>query len=318
MIPITIRQLQYYVAVYEEATFSKAAVREHCSQPALSAQIRNLEQILNRGLLERSVNGVLPTAAGQRFYRHSVAILQSVNSAKLEMEEVSGQVAGQLRVGLIPSVMRGLIPSFLPAFIETYPMIENRLIQGFSDVLAELVLAKEIECAVVLEPPKHEGIEITKLSEGNMVLISSTALNFKRGEPVRLQDVGPLNLVVPSPNHSMRKNIERRIWTKEIPVRRILEMDSVHGMIDFVCNSKWATILPLMAVACDIESERFCINPIAEPYLEADLYLINLKRQPLSALARLFVRELRQHADAVTHRQSTKPRHARTLRRVVN
>jgi DNA-binding transcriptional LysR family regulator len=299
MIPITIRQLQYYVAVYEEAAFSKAALREHCSQPALSAQIRNLEQILNRVLLERSVNGVMPTPAGQRFYRHSVAILHSVNSAKLEMDEVSGQVAGQLRVGLIPSVMRGLMPSFLPAFIDTYPMIDIRLIQGFSDALAAMVVAQEVELAVVLEPPKHEGIEITKLSEGSMVLISSPALQFKRGEPLRLHDLAPLNLVVPSPNHTMRRNIERRIWTKEIRVGRILEMDSVHGMIDFVSNSSWATILPLTAVACDLESERLCINPIAEPYLEADLYLINLKRHPLPALAQLFVQALQQQADAI-------------------
>lgn len=299
MIPITIRQLQYFVAVYEEATFSKAAVREHCSQPALSSQIRNLEQILNRPLFERSVHGVTPTVAGQRFYRHSVAILYSVNSAKLDLEEVSGQVAGQVRAGLIPSIMRGLMPFFLPAFVDTYPMINIRLIQGLSDSLAELVLAEEVEFAVMLEPPKREGIEITKLLESRMVLISSPVLNFKRGEPVRLKDLAPLNLVIPSPNHTLRRNIERRIWTKEIRVGRILEMDSVHGMIDFVSNSKWATILPLMAVACDLESERLCINPIVEPYLEADLYLMNLTRHPLPAPAQLFVNELRQQADTI-------------------
>ena len=301
MIPITIRQLQYFVAVYEEAAFSRAAEREHCSQPALSAQVRNLEEILGRSLFERSVNGVTPTAYGQRFYRHSVSILRSVSLAKLEMEEVSGQVAGQVRAGLIPSVVRGLMPSFLPAFVETYPMIDIRLIQGFSDMLAESVLARTVEFAVVLEPPKHEGIEITKLSEGKMVLISSSALGFTRGEPLRLPDLAPLNLVVPSPNHTLRRNIERRIWTKEIRVGRILEMDTVHGMIDFVAHSKWATILPLTAVACDIGSERLCINPIVEPYLEADLYLINLTRHPLPATAQLFVHELRRQAEAVGH-----------------
>ena len=299
MIPITIHQLQYFVAVYEEATFSGAAMREHCSQPALSSQIRNLEQILNRPLFDRSVRGVTPTAEGQRFYRHSVAILHSVSSAQLEMEEVSGQVAGQVRAGLIPSIMRGLMPSFLPEFVNTYSMIDIRLIQGLSDMLAESLLAGVVEFAIVLEPPKHEGIEITKLAEDSMVLVSNPVLNFKRGEPVRLRDLAPLNLVVPSPNHTLRRNIERRIWTKEIRVGRILEMDSVHGMIDFVSNSKWATILPLTAVACDLESERLCISPIAEPYLEADLYLINLTRRPLPAPAQLFIHELRQRAEAV-------------------
>jgi len=298
MIPITIRQLQYYVAVYEEGSFTKAAEREHCSQPALSEQVRNLEKILNRPLLERAVSGIRPTAEGRRFYQHSAAILRSVNLAQIEMAEVSGQLAGQVRAGLIPSVVRGLLPSFLPTFTDAYPMIDVRVIQGFSDTLAESVLAKAVEFAVILEPPKHEGIEITKFSEDRMVLISNPALGFKRGDPLRLAEVAPLNLVVPSPNHVLRKNIERHIWTKEIPVSRILEMDSVHGMIDFVCNSKWATILPLTAVLCDIESERVCINPIIEPYLEADLYLINLRQHPLTAAARIFVETLRGEAIA--------------------
>ncbi len=298
MIAITIRQLQYYVATYEEASFTRAAEREHCSQPALSAQIRNLEKILNRTLLERSANGVSPTAAGQRFYRHSVAILRSVNTAQIEMAEVSGQVFGQVHAGLIPSVVRGLLPAFLPRFTDTYPMIDIRVIQGFSDTLAEAVIAQGVEFAVVLEPPKHEGIEITRFAEDSMVLISSPALGFPRGEPLRLPKLPPLNLVVPSPNHTLRRNIERHIWTKDIPVRRILEMDTVHGMIDFVSNSKWATILPRTAVACDVGSDRLCINPILEPHLEADLYLIHLTQHPLTAVARLFVDELRQQSAA--------------------
>lgn len=299
MIPITIRQLQYYVAVYEEGSFTKAAEREHCSQPALSEQVRNLEKILNRSLLERTVSGIRPTTEGRRFYQHSAAILRSVNLAQIEMAEVSGQLAGQVHAGLIPSVVRGLLPSFLPKFTNTYPMIDIRVIQGFSDTLAESVLAQAVEFAVILEPPKHEGIEITKFSEDRMVLISNPSLGFNRGSPLRLQELSPINLVMPSPNHTLRKNIERHIWTKEILVSRILEMDSVHGMIDFVCNSNWATILPLTAVLCDIESDRLCVNPIVEPYLEADLYLINLRQHPLTATAKLFVEALQEEVTAV-------------------
>ena len=64
MIHITIRQLRYFVATYEEASFTRAAEREHCSQPALSAQIAGLEKFLEHELFERSVSGVSPTAAG--------------------------------------------------------------------------------------------------------------------------------------------------------------------------------------------------------------------------------------------------------------
>ncbi len=296
MIPITIRQLQYFVAVYEEASFSKAAAREHCSQPALSAQIRKLEQILGRSLFDRSVSGATPTAEGLRFYRHSVAILRSVNTAKLEMAEASGQIAGQVNMGLIPTVVRGLLPAFLPQFVEAHPMVDIKLIQGFSDPLARAVLEQEIDFAVVLQPPRHEGIEITKLADDTMVLISGRALGLAPGAPVSLPDLPPLNLVLPSPHHILRHNIERCIWTKEINVARILEMDTVHGMIDFVAHSAWATILPFTAVLCDVGSERLCINPISQPHLEANLYLINLTRRPLSRAARMLVEELKRQA----------------------
>jgi len=299
VIQITIRQLRYYVATYEEASFTRAAEREHCSQPALSAQIANLEGILERELFERSANGVRPTAAGQRFYRHAVSILSSVNQAQIDMAEVSGLVKGQVRVGLIPSIVRGLLPSFLPEFVEAYPMIDLRVIQGFSDTLADAVLAQTVEFAVVLEPPRHEGIEIEHFAADSMVLISSPALGLRRGEALRLPELPPLNLVVPSPNHTLRRNIERHIWTKEIRVDRLLEMDTVHGMIDFVAGSKWATILPIVAVACDLDSERLCVNPIDAPRLEADLYLIRLTRQPLTATARLFAEALRRQAAQV-------------------
>ncbi|TAK42203.1 MAG: LysR family transcriptional regulator [Betaproteobacteria bacterium] len=305
MIPITIRQLQYFVGVYEEASFSKAAAREHCSQPALSAQIRNLEQILEHSLFDRSVSGVTPTAAGLRFYRYSIAILRSVNAARLEMAEVSGQFAGKVKMGLIPTVVRGLLPMFLPQFVEAHPMVEIQLIQGFSDPLAKSVLEQEIDFAVVLEPPRHEGIEITKIADDTMVLVSSPALGLPPGAAVRMAELPALNLVMPSPNHILRHNIERRIWTQEIKVARIMEMDSVHGMIDFVAHTAWATILPFTAVLCDVGSERLCINPISQPHLEANLYLIHLSRQPLSQVARAVIEDLKRQAAA--HRLVHKP-----------
>jgi len=299
MSPITIRQLRYFAAVYEEANFSKAAEREHCSQPALSAQIRNLEEILNHRLFERSVNGVVPTAAGERFYRHSIAILRSVNAAELEIAEMSETVGGLVRAGLIPSVVRGLLPSFLPEFVDTHPSIDVRVIQGFSDTLAQAVLDDEVDFAVVLNPPPHEGIEIGKFADCRMVLISNPALGLTPGAPVRLARLGPLDLVVPSPNHTLRRMIEKHIWTKEIRVGRRLEMDTVHGMIDFVRHAKWSTLLPLVAVACDLGSDRLCINPVVEPVLEADLYLMRLSQTATSAAADLLIATLRQHAQAI-------------------
>ena len=91
-----------------------------------------------------------------------------------------------------------------------------------------------------------------------------------------------------------------RIETKEIHVILILEMYLLHGMIDFVANSNWSTILPLIAVAHDIKSNGLCINPIIEPYLEADLFLINLMQRPLRATAQFFVQAIQQEMESIS------------------
>jgi DNA-binding transcriptional LysR family regulator len=293
MIPITIRQLQYFVAVYEEASFSKAAARDTARNRAQRADQPGGD--LGRSLFERSVSRATPTTAGLRFYRHSIAILRSVSAARSDDRDQRAD-RRQGADGLIPTVVRGLLPAFLPQFVESNPMIDITLIQGFSDPLARAVLNQEIDFAVVLEPPRNEGIEIVRLADDTMVLISSPRLGLASGVPVRMSELPPLNLVVPSPNHILRHNIERRIWTKEINVARILEMDTVHGMIDFVAHSAWATILPFTAVLCDAGSDRLCISPISQPHLEANLYLIHLAQRPLSQASSAVIDELGRQA----------------------
>lgn len=299
MLPsISIRQLQYFAAVYEARSFSRAAERQNCSQPALSAQIRALEETLSNTLFERSVSGVVPTIAGERFYRHAVAILRSVHVAELEMADLGGQIAGVLRVGLIPSVVRGLLPSFLPRLVEAYPYISLRLVEALSGTLTEGVLSQELDFAVVMDPPRHEGLEMTSILAETLVLISGPALGLPPGQPLRLPDLPPLKLVVPSARHGLRDLIDRAIWTGEIKAARTLDMDSVHAMIEFAANSDWATILPMTAVSRD-RGSRLQINPVAAPAFHVGLYLVHHKQFPLSSAAEVFVEALRAEAAKV-------------------
>lgn len=296
MIPaISLRQMQYFVAVFEEGSFSRAANRENCTQPALSSQIRNLEEIVDNHLFERSVTGVTPTAAGKRFYRHAVAILRSLHVAEQEMAEVSGHIAGTVRIGLIPSVVRGLIPSFLPTFVETHPDIDLHIIESFSGTLIEWVLTQELDLAMVVEPPSHNGLDMIEIAKGPAVLITGQAAGFTSGA-LSLKDLPPLKMVLPAPRHSMRAIIERSIWARTLHVTRVLEMDSVCGMIEFVRNSDWATILPLTAVVRDFSAPDLVLNTITDPQFDANLYLIHLQRLPPNSAAREFINALRAEA----------------------
>ncbi len=294
MIPcISFRHLQYFVAVFEEGSFTKAAERERCTQPALSAQVRNVEELVGATLFERSVAGAVPTAAGKRFYRHAISILRSLRIAELEMATATEQISGTVRAGVIPSLVRGILPSFLRDFVEKHPAIDLHIRESFSGTLTDWLLAQEIDLAFVVEPPRHDGMEMEKLTDGPAVLISGKAFGLSPG-PLQLADVPPVKMIMPGHRHSLRATIERAIWTRSLKVTRVLEMDSVPGMITFVRTSDWATILPAAAIVRDRDDPELILNPITDAQFETDLYLIHLTQFPLSQAALEFVEALRK------------------------
>jgi DNA-binding transcriptional LysR family regulator len=299
MIPsISFRQLQYFIAVCEEGSISKAAGRENCTQPALSTQIRNLEDVIGSKLFERSVVGVLPTTAGKRFYRHAVAILRSLRVAEHEMAKGNDQILGTVHAGLIPSVVRGILPSFLPDFVERHPAIELCITESFSGTLTSWLLARELDLAVVVEPSAHDGVVIERMAEGPAMLITGKAAGLAPG-PTRLSDLPPLKMVLPGHRHGLRAVIERSIWARSLRVSRILEMDSVPGMITFVRASDWATILPSAAVVRDLDDPELVLNPITDPQFHCNLYITHLAQFPLSPAAQQFAEALRSEVERV-------------------
>lgn len=298
MVPaISVRQLQYFVSVYEERAFSRAAERENCTQPALSAQIRNLEEILGSSLFDRSVAGVVPTLVGQRLYRHAITILRAVKVAEMDVKEINGKVSGIVRAGLVPSVVRGLATPFLPDFVSTYPEVQVSLSEAFSGTLTEWVMSGDLDFAIVVEPPNREGLVVSKVLGGMVALLSGAALGLEPWKPVRLHELPPVDMVVPSSRHALRARIDRSCQAGDLKIRRMLEMDSVSGMIEFVKATKWVTILPCTAILCDAASETDAlrVNPIGDGTFRAEHYLIHLERQPLSLASHAFVDSLSEH-----------------------
>jgi DNA-binding transcriptional LysR family regulator len=114
---------------------------------------------------------------------------------------------------------------------------------------------------------------------------------------MRLSDIPPVKMIMPGHRHSLRATIERAIWTRSLKVTRALEMDSVPGMITFVRNSDWATILPLAAIVRDRDDQDLILNPITDAQFETNLYLVHLTQFPLSPAALEFVEAMRRETN---------------------
>jgi DNA-binding transcriptional LysR family regulator len=300
-----IRQLEQFVAVYEEGSFSSAARRENCTQPALSVQIRNLEEEFGVALFTRSRRGVTPTVAGKRLYSRGLAILSAVADTRIAVRELSGDITGSITIGTVPSVSRSALPAALSRFTEAHPNVELTLDEAYGGTLTERVAAGELDFAVVTSAVSHEGIEATLLAEHEMALVSGPSSGFKPFDRVRLKDLPPLRMVLPTRRHAIRQLIDTHIARAELVIESSIESDGLNTTLEYVRHSGWSTLTAVASVIDTVESGTLIINPIVRPRADLDYYLIRQMRQPLTGAADRLVNLLREELAGITKRWRT-------------
>jgi len=282
-----LRQIRYFVAVYEEGSFSRAAERENCAQPGLSVQMQQLEAELGHRLFDRKPRGVAPTIAGKQFYEACKDILKSVRGARQRMLDLAGAVAGRINVGVPPSFSKTAVPAALRRFSEDYPHVEMRIAEAYSGTLSEWVAAGDLELAIVTEPPADLGLATARFFRDRLALVRAAASGTgrRRGSGA----VRGLKLAVPSRRHSLREKIDSHPRLHGPNVSRILEIDGLTATLELVRGSDWATVLPNVAVADDVREGRLRTEAITAPELWLDYFLVQTKDLPLSVACRRFL-----------------------------
>src|SRR6187397_3138101 len=136
-IPMEIHQLRYFVAVAEESSFSRAAVREHVAQPSLSQQIQKLEAEMDQRLFDRLPRSVVPTEAGKCLLDYAHKILIEIGDARRCADDLKQGVVGRLVVGAIPTVALYVLPALIANFRRRYPKVIFELFEDTTENLAE-------------------------------------------------------------------------------------------------------------------------------------------------------------------------------------
>jgi len=152
---VTLKQLRYLVAVADTLHFGKAADAANISQPSLSAQIQQLEEALGTQLVERTKRRVLLTPAGAEVTERARRILAEVRDLADSVQGNSAPLAGDLRLGVIPTVGPYLLPRVLPSLRRTYPDLRLYLREDQTERLAERLKTGDLD-ALLLAMPVEE------------------------------------------------------------------------------------------------------------------------------------------------------------------
>jgi DNA-binding transcriptional LysR family regulator len=165
-----LHQLEYFVAVAEEASFTRAAARVHVAQPGVSAQIRRLESELGQRLLDRSGRSVRLTEAGAAVLPFAREALAAVTNARLTVDELAGLVRGQVTVGMVSGCTLPVLAELLAGFHDRYPGVSISLTEDNSDRLVEMLGAGRLDLALIgTAGPPAPGIEAAVIAEEELV-----------------------------------------------------------------------------------------------------------------------------------------------------
>jgi DNA-binding transcriptional LysR family regulator len=293
----SLRDIRLFVAAYEERSFTAAAEREHATQSGVSQHIRNLEDSFNVKLFLRDKGRVTPSPAGDVYYQHCIEVLRAHEAAARSVRHFTGGFAGEITVGLMPTMTRCTLTPALARFVESHPNTAVRVLEGYSATLTELVRAGELDFAIVPAIEGQPGLRSEPFLRTTEVLVSNRRSGLRHLSPVRLADLAPLKLVLGTHANVRRRTLEAHCAAHGIAVARMVELDAMLGTLDFVARTDWLTVLPAIMMANEIEHPRVTVSPIVDPSLALDLAMIEPSRKMLTPAAKVFYGMLKEAAE---------------------
>ncbi|MBO0680627.1 LysR family transcriptional regulator [Mycolicibacterium sp. S2-37] len=287
-----LRQLEYLVAVVEEANFTRAAHRIHVAQPAVSAAIARLERELGQPLLDRSRRQVTTTAAGAAVLPHARAALTAVSDARRAVEELSELVRGSVSIGTVTSHSVD-VPALLEEFHRAHPAVEITLGSADSDALIDGVRTGRLDLVIA-------SVGADEVLDGlATVVVTDEAIDAAvcRGDPWRRRRSVPLTALADRPlialptGTGIRRRLDDACAAAGVAPRIALEAGTPMELAELAARGLGVAILPQ-----SVARNRTDLHAVTlTPELRGRLVLAWRAGGPVSPAARALIALARDH-----------------------
>ncbi|HEX4361499.1 MAG TPA: LysR family transcriptional regulator [Pseudonocardia sp.] len=185
-----LRTLEYFVAVAEEGSFTKAAARCHIVQPAISQQIQGLERELGERLFERLPRCVALTTGGRALLPYARECLAVAAKASAEFAARAGLLSGELNLGTVAGMQETFLPAVMGAYHRRHPGVAVRLTDGTSAPLLRRVVAGQLDAAVIAAPPElPAGVDSRTVLEDTIVAVLAAGTDLAGRAKLTFEDI---------------------------------------------------------------------------------------------------------------------------------
>lgn len=282
-----LRQLEYFVAVAEEASFTKAAAKVHVAQPGVSAQVRRLERELGQDLLDRSGRTVRLTAAGAAVLPYARTALAAVAGARLAVDELTGLLRGDVAVGTVTS-SPSFVADLLADFHHDHPAVAISLSEADSDSLVEALQSGQLDVAFIgLAATTPAGIEIHVVADQPLVAAVSHDDPLATKTTITLRAIRDRALISLPAGTGVRSCLDEACATASIKPHIAFEASDPQVLAQLAARGLGLAILP-ESVAKSHAAELHVLA-ITRPKMRGRLALAWRAEGPISSAARALV-----------------------------
>ncbi len=274
-----LRALRYFVYVAEARSFSKAAVQLGIAQPALSRQIRKIEDELGIELILRAGRQLELTEAGFLLLQRAHSLIRQVAQTAEDVRAHSARIRGTITIGVSPTVSESVGPGIAGECAARHPDVRLNFVEGVSAFIFKRLIDQELTLCLMHNPPRHQGIEIEPLLTEPMYLVGPGAVSA--GQPpvkpgTRLDN---LPLILPNRTHSLRMLVDRAVAEQGGRFRIAFQVDGYTTTKAFVAAGLGYTILPYSSVRDAVEAQQLSAVRLHKPKLTWTLSIAYRKDQ---------------------------------------
>jgi DNA-binding transcriptional LysR family regulator len=287
MLHVTVRQLTVFAAVARHLSFARAAEELHLTAPAVSMQIKQLENTVRLPLFERSSSAVSLTLTGEYFLVHVRRVLGALRDAENLVERLRKVKTGVLQLGMLTTA-KYFVPYLLAAFMKEHPGVQPKLIEGNRQDLADALHHNELDIAIMGRPPRELDTVAEAFAPHPQGIVASSLHPLAQSREIAIPELAREPFIIRESGSGTRLTMEAlfREWHISPPI--LMQMTSNDSIKQAVLAGLGIAFMSLHTVADELHSGRLVALQIDQMPLMRQWHVVRLSQRVLSPAAEAF------------------------------
>jgi DNA-binding transcriptional LysR family regulator len=295
---VTLRQLRVFEAVARNLSFSRAAEEMHLTQPAVSMQVRALEEQVDLPLFEHIGKKIRLTAAGEELLRHARRIDRQIHDAGEALAALRGATGGRLTIGVV-STAKYFAPKLIIAFLRTHPDADLRLVVRNRDTIVRQLGDNEIDLAIMGSPPSDFETVAEAFADHPLVIIANPEHPLTKVRTVRPEELAAERFLIRELGSGTRSTMERYFEAAGVVLQKTIEMESNETVKQAVMAGMGLGFISEHAIGLELATKQVVrLNVIGTPVMRR-WYVVHRPEKRLLPIADAFLDFIRADAAAL-------------------